>query len=160
MGQKSAQNRRKNQRKKSALVTARLNVELMLVNVNFMATITTEFGKVSSKKQRAVYLRVRDKKTEKRILTGIKVDESEISPKTKRIKNFEKAQAVEKLKVEMLFKLNSIAPEINNSVNMDASTIASSIVTKKKTETLDFFSFAEDWISKNSLKSTRTTSVP
>jgi len=30
-----------------------------------MATITTEFGKVSSKKQRAVYLRVRDKKTEK-----------------------------------------------------------------------------------------------
>ena len=120
-----------------------------------MATITTEFGKVSSKKQRAVYLRVRDKKTEKRILTGIKVDESEISPKTKRIKNFEKAQAVEKLKVEMLFKLNSIAPEINNSVNMDASTIASSIVTKKKTETLDFFSFAEDWMSKNSLKSTK-----
>ncbi len=58
---------------------------------NFMATITTEFGKVSSKKQRAVYLRVRDKKTEKRILTGIKVDESEISLKTKRIKNFEKA---------------------------------------------------------------------
>ena len=127
----------------------------MLVKLNFMATITTEFGKVSSKKQRAVYLRVRDKKTEKRILTGIKVDESEISLKTKRIKNFEKAQAVEKLKVEMLFKLNSIAPEINNSVNMDASTIASSIVTKKKTETLDFFSFAEDWMSKNSLKSTK-----
>ena len=62
-----------------------------------MATITTEFGKLSSKKQRAVYLRVRDKKTEKRIATGIKVEESEISPKTKKIKNFEKAQAVEKL---------------------------------------------------------------
>ena len=127
----------------------------MLVKFSFMATITTEFGKVSSKKQRAVYLRVRDKKTEKRISTGIKVDESEISPRTKKIKNFEKAQAVEKLRMEMLLKLNSIAPEIYNSVNMDASTIASSIVTKKKTESLDFFSFAEDWMSKNSLKSTK-----
>jgi hypothetical protein len=36
-----------------------------------MATITTEFGKVDTKKQRAVYLRLRDKKTEKRIATGI-----------------------------------------------------------------------------------------
>ena len=63
-----------------------------------MATITTEFGKLSSKGQRAVYLRVRDKKTEKRIATGVKVDESEISPRTKKIKNFEKAQIVEKLK--------------------------------------------------------------
>ena len=35
-----------------------------------MATITTEFGKVDTKKQRAVYLRLRDKKTEKRIATG------------------------------------------------------------------------------------------
>ena len=53
-----------------------------------MATITTEFGKLSSKKQRAVYLLVRDKKTVKRIITGVKVDESEISPKTKKIKNY------------------------------------------------------------------------
>ena len=60
-----------------------------------MATITTEFGKVDTKKQRAVYLRLRDKKTEKRIATGIRVNESEISPKTKKIRNFEKAQAVE-----------------------------------------------------------------
>ena len=118
-----------------------------------MATITTEFGKLSSKKQRAVYLRVRDKKTEKRIATGIKVEESEISPKTKKIKNFEKAQAVEKLKAELMLKMTSMAPEINYNDNMDANRIASTIVKQEKAESLDFFSFAEDWISKNSEKS-------
>ena len=75
-----------------------------------MATITTEFGKVDTKKQRAVYLRLRDKKTEKRIATGIRVNESEISPKTKKIKNFEKAQAVEKLRAELLEKPSAFDP--------------------------------------------------
>ena len=120
-----------------------------------MATITTEFGKLSSKGQRAVYLRVRDKKTEKRIATGVKVDESEISPRTKKIKNFEKAQAVEKLRMELMYKMTSIAPEINYSANMDAARIVSTLVMQEKTESLDFFTFAEDWISKNSLKSTK-----
>ena len=120
-----------------------------------MATITTEFGKLSSKKQRAVYLLVRDKKTVKRIITGVKVDESEISPKTKKIKNFEKAQIVEKLKSELAAKLSSMAPEINYSDNMDATKIASKIVKKKKEDTLDFFSFAELWISRRESKSMR-----
>ena len=120
-----------------------------------MATITTEFGKVVTKKQRAVYLRLRDKKTEKRIATGIRVNESEISPKTKKIKNFEKAQAVEKLRAELLLKMTAMAPEIHYDDSLDASRIASSIVTKRKVESLDFFSFAEEWISKNSLKSTK-----
>ena len=120
-----------------------------------MATITTEFGKVDTKKQRAVYLRLRDKKTEKRIATGIRVNESEISPKIKKIKNFEKAQAVEKLRAELLLKMTAMAPEIHYDDSLDASRIASSIVTKRKVESLDFFSFAEEWISKNSLKSTK-----
>ena len=41
------------------------------LKIGIMATITTEFGKLSSKKQRAVYLLVRDKKTVKRIITGV-----------------------------------------------------------------------------------------
>ena len=53
---------------------------------------------------------MRDKKTEKRIATGVKVDESEISPRTKKIKNFEKAQTVEKLRMELMYKMTSIAP--------------------------------------------------
>ena len=61
---------------------------------------------------------MRDKKTEKRIATGVKVDESEISPRTKKIKNFEKAQTVEKLRMELMYKMTSIAPEIN--YNADA----------------------------------------
>ena len=118
-----------------------------------MATITTEFGKVSSKRQRAVYLLVRDKKTVKRIITGVKVDESEISPKTKKIRNFEKAQIVEKLKMELAAKMTTLAPEINYCDNMDATKIASKIVKQKNAETVDFFSFAEIWMSRRESKS-------
>ena len=50
-----------------------------------MATITTEYGKLSSNKTRTVYLRIRSGKTEKRINTQVKVLESEISPRTKKI---------------------------------------------------------------------------
>ena len=118
-----------------------------------MATITTEFGKVSSKRQRAVYLLVRDKKTVKRIITGVKVDESEITPKTKKIRNFEKAQIVEKLKMELAAKMSTLAPEINYCDNMDATKIASKIVKQKNAETVDFFSFAEIWMSRRESKS-------
>ena len=120
-----------------------------------MATITTEFGKVSSKKQRAVYLLVRDKKTVKRIATGVKVDENEISPKTKKIKNFEKAQIVEKLKMELVAKMTSLGPEYHYNDSVDASKIASKIVSKKQAHTIDFFSFAELWISRRESKSMR-----
>ena len=83
------------------------------------------------------------------------MDESEISPKTKKIKNFEKAQIVEKLKSELAANLSSMAPEINYSDNMDATKIASKIVKKKKVDTLDFFSFAELWISRRESKTQR-----
>lgn len=65
-----------------------------------MATITTEFGKLSSNKTRTVYLRVRNGKLEKRINTQIKVAESEISPRTRKIKNREKAMSVEMMRLE------------------------------------------------------------
>jgi hypothetical protein len=120
-----------------------------------MATITTEFGKVSSKKQRAVYLLVRDKKTVKRIATGVKVDENEISPKTKKIKNFEKARIVEKLKMELVAKMTSLGPEYHYNDSVDASKIASKIVSKQQAHTIDFFSFAELWISRRESKSMR-----
>ncbi len=38
---------------------------------------------------------------------------------------------------------------------MDAARIVSTLIMQEKTESLDFFTFAEDWISKNSLKSTK-----
>ena len=50
-----------------------------------MATITTEYGKLSSNKTRTVYLRIRSGKSEKCINTQVKVLESEISPRTKKI---------------------------------------------------------------------------
>ena len=63
-----------------------------------MATIAIELGKLSSKKTREVYLLVRQGKTRRRVKTGVKLLETEISPKTGKIKSVEKAMAVEKLK--------------------------------------------------------------
>lgn len=120
-----------------------------------MATITTEFGKVSSKKQRAVYLLVRDKKTVKRISTGVKVDEKEVSPKTKKIKNFEKAQIVEKLKMELMGKMTALGPEYHYNESVDATKIASKIVSKQQAESIEFFGFAEMWMARREAKSMR-----
>ena len=101
---------------------------------------------------------MRDKKTVKRIITGVKVDESEISPKTKKIKNFEKAQIVEKLKTELAVKMSTLAPEIHYTDNMDATKIASKIVKQKKAETLEFFGFARMWMARRDTKSMRNYS--
>ena len=76
-----------------------------------MATITTEYGKLSSNKTRTVYLRIRSGKTEKRIKTQIKVLESEISPRTKRIKDFSKARQMEMLRLDWEIKINQLGIE-------------------------------------------------
>ena len=51
-----------------------------------MATISIEFGKESSQKTREVYLLVRQGKTRQRVKTGVRLNEQEYSPKTKKIK--------------------------------------------------------------------------
>ena len=50
-----------------------------------MATISIEFGKESSQKTREVYLLVRQGKTRQRVKTGVRLNEQEYSPKTKKI---------------------------------------------------------------------------
>ena len=117
IGAKSAQNRRK-----------------FLIK---MATITTEYGKLSSNKTRTVYLRIRSGKTEKRINTQVKVLESEISPRTKKIKDFSKARQIEMMRLDWETKINQLGIEALG-VKVDAQDITSAI-SKKKEET-DFFS--------------------
>ena len=67
-----------------------------------MATISIEFGKESSQKTREVYLLVRQGKTRQRVKTGVRLNEQEYSPKTKKIKSIEKARIVEKLRLDLI----------------------------------------------------------
>ena len=114
-----------------------------------MATITTEFGKLSSNKTRTVYLRVRNGKLEKRINTQIKVAESEISPRTKKIKNREKAMSVEMMRLEWEAKICMQGIEVFDA-KVKAQHITSAI--SKKEEDVDFFAFAKNWLAHTSIK--------
>ncbi len=114
-----------------------------------MATITTEYGKLSSNKTRTVYLRIRSGKTEKRINTQVKVLESEISPRTKKIKDFSKARQIEMMRLDWETKINQLGIEALG-VKVDAQDITSAI-SKKKEET-DFFAFAKNWLAHTSIK--------
>ena len=114
-----------------------------------MATITTEFGKLSSNKTRTVYLKIRSGRTEKRINTHVKVSESEISPRTKKIKVFEKAMQVEKLRLDLEMKISQMGIEALG-INMDAKHITSAIT--KKEEEVDFFAFAKNWLAHTNIK--------
>ena len=114
-----------------------------------MATITTEFGKLSSNKTRTVYLKIRSGKTEKRINTHVKVSESEISPRTKKIKTFEKAMLVEKMRLELETKISQMGIDALG-VNVDAKRITSAII--KKEEEVDFFAFAKNWLAHTNIK--------
>ena len=114
-----------------------------------MATITTEFGKLSSNKTRTVYLKIRSGRTEKRINTHVKVSESEISPRTKKIKTFEKAMQIEKLRLDLEMKISQMGIEALG-INMDAKHITTAIT--KKEEEVDFFAFAKNWLAHTSIK--------
>ena len=75
-----------------------------------MATISIEFGKESSQKTREVYLLVRQGKTRQRVKTGVRLNEQEYSPKTKKI------------------------------------------IKKQEKKELEFFAYAEDWVSRAKIK--------
>ena len=114
-----------------------------------METITTEYGKLSSNKTRTVYLRIRSGKTEKRINTQVKVLESEISPRTKKIKDFSKARQIEMMRLDWETKINQLGIEALG-VKVDAQDITSAI--SKKEEETDFFAYAKNWLAHTSIK--------
>ena len=115
-----------------------------------MATITTEFGKLSSKKTRTVYLRIRQNGSERRINTLVKVREDEISHKTKKIKTISKAQKVEEMKMELLKTITAIKLDFIGRKDLNANYIANKY--KSSDTVLDFFVYAEKWIKESSIK--------
>ncbi len=117
-----------------------------------MATIAIEFGRMTSKKTREVYLLVRQGKTRKRVKTGVKLTEQEFTPKTKKIKSIEKARTVEKLKQELTNNMNAIELGTLSKTRTDANTLAKKITRKQEKKDLEFFSYAEGWISRAKIK--------
>lgn len=88
-----------------------------------MATISIEFGKESSQKTREVYLLVRQGKTRQRVKTGVRLNEQEYSPKTKKIKSIEKARIVEELRLDLIDNMSNLAAGAMAGDPDDAHTI-------------------------------------
>ena len=117
-----------------------------------MATISIEFGKESSQKTREVYLLVRQGKTRQRVKTGVRLNEQEYSPKTKKIKSIEKARIVEKLRLDLIDNMSNLTAGAMAGDPDDAHTITKKIIKKQEKKELEFFAYAEDWVSRAKIK--------
>ena len=105
-----------------------------------MATIAIEFGKLTSKKTREVYLLVRQGKSRRRVKTGVKLTESEYSEKTGKIKSVSKARTIEKLKGELEENLEAVEQNVKSVGPSDGEYVTKQIIKKQEVKTMDFFS--------------------
>lgn len=88
--------------------------------------------------------------TRKRIPTGIRLSDSELSANGKRIKNIAKAQLVEEKRMELQDKLDSLMMDAVGR-HLDADDIVERITVPASGD-LDFFSFAEEWLEHATIK--------
>ena len=72
---------------------------------------------------------------------------SEYSPKTKKIKSIEKARIVEKLRLDLIDNMSNLAAGAMAGDPDDAHTITKMIIKKQEKKELEFFAYAEDWVS-------------
>ena len=114
-----------------------------------MATITIEIGKKGKKKERAVSFLVCQGKTKKRIPTEIAVTDSELTSNGKRIKEPKKAKLISSMLQILQDKLYSLSLELSGK-DVDAEYIVRRITATGSD--LDFFSFADDWLSNSQIK--------
>lgn len=115
-----------------------------------MATITIEIGKRNKKRLHPVSFLVCEGRTKKRIPTGITVGDSELTTNGKRVREPEKAKAIEKKRRELQERLDALQLDALGMATMDATEIAERIVAKE--EVADFFAFADDWLRRNDVK--------
>ena len=118
-------------------------------NNNLMATITIEIGKKNNKKERPVSFLICQGSTKKRIPTGITVRDSELTANGKRIKEPEKAKAVEIKRRDLQDKLDALSLELIGK-DVDAAYIVERITAT--TGSIDFFIFTEDWLKHSGIK--------
>lgn len=114
-----------------------------------MATITIEIGKKGKNKLRSVCILVSHGKSRRRLPTEISVSDSELSANGKRIKNAFKAKLVEDIKRKLEDRLMELSIELLGQ-DVDADYIAERLIAKDKD--IDFFVFAEEWVSKAKIK--------
>lgn len=115
-----------------------------------MATITIEIGKKNKKRLHPVSFLICEGRTKKRIPTGVTATDSELTTNGKRLREPEKAKMIEQKRRELQERLDALQLESLGAATMDAQEIAERIVQTK--QELDFFAFADDWISKTHVK--------
>ena len=89
-------------------------------------------------------------RSKKRIPTGVSVLDSELTASGKRIREQEKARMIEQKRRELQERLDLLQLDAIGSTTMDAGEIAERITAKK--DELDFFTFADEWLEKTSIK--------
>lgn len=87
--------------------------------------------------------------TKKRIATGISVTDSELASNGKRIKDALKAQVIERKRRELQDRLDALMIDVTGA-SMSAQEIVERLTAQKRV--LDFFSFADEWLSKSDIK--------
>ena len=115
-----------------------------------MATITIEIGKKNKKRLHPVSFLICEGKTKKRIPTGITAADSELTTNGKRVREPEKAKAIEKKRRELQERLDALQLDALGSATMDATEIADRITQTR--QELEFFAFADDWLAKTDIK--------
>lgn len=116
-----------------------------------MATLKIEIKSGVGRKTFSVSFLVCQGKSKKRIPTGIKVTSSDLSANGKRIKDVNKARLIEKMRRDLQDRLDGLSLELTGC-DMDASEIVRRITLSREGEVLDFFAFAEKWLSETSIK--------
>ena len=116
-----------------------------------MATLKIEIKSGVGRKTFSVSFLVCQGKSKKRISTGIKVTSSDLSANGKRIKDVNKARLIEKMRRDLQDRLDGLSLELTGC-DMDASEIVRRITLSREGEVLDFFAFAEKWLSETTIK--------
>lgn len=116
-----------------------------------MATLKIEIKSGVGRKTFSVSFLVCQGKSKKRIPTGIKVTSSELSANGKRIKDVNKARLIEKMRRDLQDRLDGLSLELTGC-DMDASEIVRRITLSREGEVLDFFVYAEKWLSETTIK--------
>lgn len=114
-----------------------------------MATITIEIGKKNKKRVHPVSFLVCQGAQKKRIPTGITVTDSELTTNGKKVREPDKARQIEKKRRELQERLDALQLEAIGTT-MEAAEIVGRLMQTK--EELDFFVFADDWLSKTDIK--------
>ena len=116
-----------------------------------MATLTIEIGKLGAKGTMSVNLLVCQAKTKKRIKTGIKLEREEVTASGK-IKNRQKAMALEQIRRRYEDKMESLRASILDWSSMDASTLVELLTTSKRSNEPELFEFVGDWMENANIK--------